>query len=121
MLMKKVIIFRKKATSDSNAVNVYTLSIYEDGVLKNETPIKLGENQTYYIDTDLKYNVAKTYKLRAIGDSKGRYVIYTESDSDSITLNPILPPTDTPALELAKYEKGYKEGEEYALTEAEGT
>ena len=103
----------------ANAVNGYTLSIYEDGVLKNETPITLGENQTYYIDTDLKYNVSKTYKLRAIGDSKGRYVIYTESDSDSITLNPILPPTDTPALELAKYEKGYKEGEEYKLSEAD--
>ena len=103
----------------ANAVNGYTLSIYEDGVLTNATQITLGEKQTYYIDTDLKYNVAKTYKLRAIGDSKGRYVIYTESDADSITLTPILPPTDTPALELAKYEKGYKEGEEYTLTDAD--
>lgn len=103
----------------ANAINGYTLSIYEDGVLTNTTPITLAENVTWYVDTDVKYNVAKTYKVRAIGDSAGRYVIYTESDAGSITLNPIVPPTDTSALDLAKYEKGYKEDAEtpYELTE----
>lgn len=103
----------------ANAINGYTLSIYEDGVLTNTTPITLGQFQTYYIDTNVKYNVEKTYKVRAIGDSAGRYVIYTESNTGSVKLTPIVPPTDTSALELAKYEKGYKEGKDYTLSESD--
>ena len=103
----------------ANAINGYTLNIYEDGILTNKTPITLTANQTFYVDTDVKYDVKKTYRVTAIGDSAGRYVIYTESDAGSITLNPIVPPTDTPALDLAKYEKGYKVDAEtpYTLSE----
>ena len=103
----------------ANAVNGYTLSIYEDGVLTNDKPITLAANQTYYVDKNVRYNVSKTYKVNAIGDSAGRYVIYTESNTGSITLTPIVPPTDTPVLELAKYERGYREGSEYQLSQTD--
>lgn len=102
----------------ANAKNGYALSIYEDGIYKDT--VTLTASTLCYADTDVKYDVEKTYKVRAIGDSAGRYVIYTESDAGSITLIPIVPPTDTDVLDLAKYEKEYKSttpDTEYALSE----
>ena len=45
----------------ANAVNGYTLSIYEDGVLTNDKPITLAANQTYYVDKNVRYNVSKVF------------------------------------------------------------
>lgn len=99
-----------------NASKGYDYLVYENGVLKNSTPVHT--NKTFIIDTDLQYDIQKQYKIWATGDRTSRVAdaFFQEGSSGSISLTPILPPYTTKATELAKYENGYKSGGNYTLT-----
>lgn len=41
----------------ANADNGYLVSVYENGTLKNVAETTVGKNTTYYVDTDVHYDV----------------------------------------------------------------
>lgn len=91
----------------SNAKNGYDIAIYYDDIIQDCNIIHLNQDVTHYVDTNLQQGLSKTYKVIATGDSAARALYFTESGASSITLKSIVPPTNTTALELTDYEKGY--------------
>lgn len=103
----------------ANAQNGYRLDIYENGILvSNESKI-FSENITFFYDTNIQNDVEKTYSVSAIGDSQARSLYFTESKKGSVSLKGIVPPSDTNALDLVKYENGYDPTKTYELNEKE--
>lgn len=89
----------------ANAKEGYEYEVYKDGKLSDSS----WTSGNYIVDTDLDYNVKKTYKVRAKCSSNARTLYFIEGNFGSVDVTPIVPDYDTKPTDLVLYEKGYNE------------